>query len=209
MVYRSLGFECRQEDIWARLTGGALATRGARAYRLAADALRQGLAAVVVQAESPWRLLFECAQAGVGVILNHRLSEQSPWGHYTVLVAIDEQSAWVHDPQFGPHRHLEREELLRLWQGCPGRTEIAGRVAIVIGRIDEQISCELCQSILPNAVRCSNCNQLNVLQPAVAIGCVSRDCDGRRWCRIFCPQCDWAETAIGRRSSGVDQHPSG
>lgn len=205
MVYRSLGLECRQEEIWTRLTASRLAARGARACSLAADALRQGLAAVLVQAQSPWQFLLACSQAGVGVILNHRLSEPSPWGHYTVLEAIDEQAAWVHDPQFGPHRRLEREELLRLWQGCPGRTEIAGRVAIVVGRIGEPTSCVVCQRVLPYAIECPNCKHINALQPAAAIGCGIPGCVGRRWHRIYCPHCDWAESTIGIGAPDIDQ----
>src|SRR5688572_8638910 len=102
MVYRSLGLECRQDDVWARLRISSRSRGAARAHILAADALMQGLSALVVQVRSPWAFLTECSKAGVAVILNHRLSEHSPLGHYTVLDGIEAEMAWVHDPQFGP-----------------------------------------------------------------------------------------------------------
>ena len=196
MVYRSLGIECRQDDVWARLRISSQSRGAARTHTLAADALRQGLVALVVQVRSPWAFLTECSKAGVGVILNHRLSEHSPLGHYTVLDRIETETAWVHDPQFGPHRPLARDELLRLWQGSPGRTEIAGNVALVVGRIGEPTACAVCQSPVPAAIRCCNCQQENILQPAVALGCGDPSCLGRHWWRVYCPNCDWAESNI-------------
>jgi hypothetical protein len=192
MIYRALGLECSQAEVWARLGGAGRSSGGARAHRLAADALGQGLAALVVQVQTPWSFLLACSEAGVGVILNHRLSQYSPWGHYTVLDQIEEETVWVHDPQFGPHRPLAREELLRLWQGAPGRTEIAGNVAIVAGRAGPQSSCSVCQRLLPMSIRCYNCHQDNRLQPDVALGCIDPACMGRRWRQLFCLNCDWS-----------------
>lgn len=36
--------------------------------------------------------------------------------HYVVLVALDEGSVWIHDPNFGPGRRLSHSELLRRWE---------------------------------------------------------------------------------------------
>jgi len=36
--------------------------------------------------------------------------------HYVVLVGLQDQVAWVHDPNFGPSRELELDELLRRWR---------------------------------------------------------------------------------------------
>ena len=35
--------------------------------------------------------------------------------HYVVLVGLEGDDAWIHDPNFGPHRHMSREELLDEW----------------------------------------------------------------------------------------------
>jgi hypothetical protein len=192
MAYRSLGLDCSQEQVWRRICGRA-PRGGARANALAADALEQDLAAVVVQTHDPWRFLQACALADARVILNHRIARHSPWGHFTLLDEIDERTAWVHDPQFGPRRRLAKEELLGLWQGYPGRTEIAGQVAIVIDRPDDQQSnCPTCQRALPSTLPCPNCRHAVLLRPVVALGCLDPQCARRSWRQVFCARCDWA-----------------
>jgi ABC-type bacteriocin/lantibiotic exporter with double-glycine peptidase domain len=192
MAYRSLGLACSQEQIWQRIASRS-PRAGVRANSLAADAIAQGLAAIVLQTHQPWRFLEACAAADVRVILNHRLARYSPWGHFTLLEQIEEQSIWLHDPQYGPHRCLAKEELLHLWQGCPGRTEIAGQVAIVIDqRRLEKASCLACRSDVPASLRCAHCKQQVPLQPVAVLGCFAADCPHRLWRQIFCPHCDWA-----------------
>jgi hypothetical protein len=192
MAYRWLGFECSQEQIWRRISGRS-PRAGARARSLAADGLAQGLAALVVQTHQPWPFLQACVVAGVRVILNHRLTRQSPWGHFTLLEHIDDQAIWLHDPQFGPHRCLAKEELLDLWQGCPGRTEIAGQVAVVLDvPREEPAACAACRAMLPPGIRCSHCGQAVPLRPAAALGCLAAACPRRLCERVYCPDCDWA-----------------
>lgn len=187
MVYRSLGMECQQEEVWDRLAARRRLRGGVRTCALAADAIAQGLAAVVVQTRQPWPFLSASSGAGVRVILNHRLAEHSPWGHYTVLDRIDEEAAWLHDPQLGPSRRVTRDELLRLWEGRWGRTEIAGRVAVVVGRRQAPDTVwQRCQRGLLPSADCPNCQQSIVLEPYSAFW------PERHWERIYCPRCDWS-----------------
>lgn len=188
MVYRSLGRECSQEEVWARLSAGGRTRGGLRTHRLAADALSQGLAALVMQATAPWQLLQTCFAAGVEVILNQRLAIDSPWGHYTVLDRIDAETAWVHDPQFGPGRPIPKAELLQLWQGFHGRSEICGNVAIVISDPPDPVNGG-CKSTC-----CPHCQQTILLHPTAALDCGRGSC--RSWSRLHCPSCDWSISAI-------------
>lgn len=36
--------------------------------------------------------------------------------HYVVLVGLDDEVAWIHDPNFGPSQEIARDELLRRWR---------------------------------------------------------------------------------------------
>ena len=92
MVYRSLDLSCSQQEAWGEVAQldrtGRLA---AMTHLLARDATRRGLAAVVVQATDPWAILGRAVAGEVRVILNHRLKTESSWGHYTVLVDVDDE----------------------------------------------------------------------------------------------------------------------
>lgn len=57
--------------------------------------------------------LFRALEEGVPPIL--LLEGGSPRLHYVVLVALDEDDAWIHDPNFGPERRISRDELMRRW----------------------------------------------------------------------------------------------
>src|SRR5439155_26107526 len=95
-------------------------------WRLCADALRRGLAALTLQARDPWEVLRRGPPRAVRLLLNHRPHADSPAGHYSVLVRVDEAGVVVHDPQVGPARRLTRGGLLELWRPCPGRSAHAG-----------------------------------------------------------------------------------
>ena len=104
MAYRALGLEATQDEVWPSVAGKN--RRGddcARTHRLAADALRRGLAAVVIQALDPWSILASEPVKAV-LILNHRPTPAAWTGHFTVLVQRGPDAVVVHDPQFGPFR---------------------------------------------------------------------------------------------------------
>lgn len=194
MVYRSLGVDCRQEDIWDRVAEEVRPNeRVCRTHRLAQDALRQGLSAAVLQAASPLDLLQWMAGSGTRVVLNHRLDAASALGHYTVLVKLDREGVVLHDPHFGPGRRLPLEELERLWTPLHGVCEIVGGVLVAIGRKEEgPACCRDCGAPLPAALACGRCHGPIALAPAGALGCLDRGCPNRRWDRLYCPTCDWA-----------------
>jgi ABC-type bacteriocin/lantibiotic exporter with double-glycine peptidase domain len=192
MVYRSLGVACVQAEVWRRLARpgpwGALRTN---TWRLAADALRCGLAALVLQTREPWAVLSTSAARDVRVILNHRLRSGSAEGHYSVLVAVDDEAALLHDPEAGPARHLRRAELLELWRPERGCGEVAGYVLVAVSnRTPDPSACAACGLILPEAIPCPACREPVPLLPGPVAGCLTAACPGRTWDRIFCPGCD-------------------
>ncbi len=179
MAYRALGLELAQEEIWERLMRSPTIMGGVRSHLLAADARGRGLASVVVQASDPLALLENCQTQGVAAILNHRIVQRSPWGHFSLLAGIDDAAVWLHDPQAGPNRPHPRSEFLALWSAQPGRTEIAGNVAILITRRDDTCTVQACRN-------CNSCIDLSPFNESITSA-------GRLlWRRIYCPTCDVA-----------------
>ncbi len=117
MVYHSFGKEVPQSEIWPAIAKqnrfGSLAST---THLMALDALGRGFAAVAIQARHPLQALGLCREPGVRAILNHRLQPDSPAGHYSVLVDLDDKNVVLHDPFLGPSRRLSHAELLDLWQ---------------------------------------------------------------------------------------------
>jgi hypothetical protein len=160
---------------------------------LAADAPSRGLSAVVLQTFNPWPCLLRLHEAGVRAIVSHRLSPSAPWGHFSVLVDIDEQGISLHDPQLGPRRRLPREAFLDLWRPSGLRSEAAGHVAVAINRLRQgDSSCRNCRKPIPRTAACPGCEFLIPLAPAEALGCMDASCSERLWQRLFCPRCDFA-----------------
>ena len=192
MVYRSFGNGGSQRRIWERIARpDREGKRAARTNLLAVNALHHGLSAVVVRASAPWQTLVKCAAGGVRVVLNHRLAADSPLGHYTVLVKIQDRHVVLHDPQFGPNRRLTRDELLDLWRPINGRCEIVGHILVAIVQPNEDsAACGLCGTAAPKSVFCPGCNSTIPLQPTAALGCALKDCPARTWRYLFCPYCD-------------------
>src|ERR1051326_5901838 len=82
MVYRSLGLDVYQDEIWPHIIGkNARGDECARTHRLAADAIGRGFAALVMQAREPWDILAS-HESGVRMILNHRPTREAWTGHY-------------------------------------------------------------------------------------------------------------------------------
>ena len=192
MVYRMLGREIPQDKIWLTIAKknqyGSVAST---THLMTADALSRGFSAVAIQARDPLRVLRVCRDSGIHAILNHRLKPDSPVGHYTVLVDIDETHVTLHDPYFGPARRIEHAVLLDLWQARLPNSEIIGNFLIAVapeGR--EQPPCAACHTELPPQVRCPRCKNPVALQPEEVLVCPNNSCEARLWNYVCCPACD-------------------
>jgi Papain-like cysteine protease AvrRpt2 len=192
MVYRSFGLNCSQEEVWPAIavTGaGTLAV--ARTYLLCADALRRGFASLTLQARYALPLLQAALAQEVRVIVNHRQGLNAPAGHYSVVVALDDEGIALHDPWLGPAQWLAQAEWLKLW--CPGRwnREVSGNLAVYIGHCSaEPARCRLCECAIPPQVPCPTCRKEIPLQPSSLLGCPDGNCPARMWDLLFCPWCD-------------------
>ena len=121
--------------IWSRIAVADLhGGRFARCHRLAADLCHAGIPAAALQACQPWEALFAALEAGLPTIVNFQQGEGSPWGHFAVATAIDDDEITLHDPQHGPDRVLARSQFLNLWDPREPHGEIVGRALIVAAR---------------------------------------------------------------------------
>ena len=193
MAYRSLDLSCSRQEAWGEVARpdrhGRLA---ARTHLLARDAIRRGLAAVVVQVADPWPVLGRAVAAEVRVILNHRLQPGSSSGHYTILVDVDDEHLTLHDPHFGPFRRIQRSEFLDLWLPGSDPSEIVGHVLVGIEpRSELRRDCTECGAEMPTTATCPDCGATIRLRPVAVLGCIREDCGNRMWRRVFCPECDW------------------
>jgi hypothetical protein len=192
MVYRSFGLACTQSQVWQAIARPGLGgVPGTSTWRLAADALRRGLAALTMQVRDPREALRRSPPEGLRLILNHRPRAGSSLGHYSVLVGVDETGVVVHDPQAGPARHLTRGEFLELWRPHSGRGEITGGVLAAIAAAPPPAPpCGQCGRPVPASLSCPACQERIPLRPGTGLGCIAADCPGRTWERVFCPACD-------------------
>ena len=202
MAYRSFGIDAEQLEVWPRIaTGGTKGRLGARTYLLARDALSNGLAALVLQASDPWGMLRRCQEQAVRVIVNHRSSNNSRTGHFSVPIAVDDEHITLHDPGTGPCRRIGRAQFLALWRPRGPHSEIAGNilVAIAASPANGAAPCEKCGRSMPRSTSCPDCDKPIPLDPGAVFGCVDSTCEARLWSGIFCPQCDARRTAIPSR----------
>lgn len=191
MVYRSLGKEVSQDEIWPAIAKpsrfGAVSST---TYLMAQDALNRGFAAVAIQARHPLQALRLYSQSGTRAILNHRLAQDSPLGHYSVLVDMDEHEVVLHDPLYGPSRRIPCTELLELWKPRPV-SEIAGYTLIAIAAEPPSVApCSLCHAPVPHNFACPRCKRPVDSSATALLGCTNHDCVARVWNLICCPSCD-------------------
>jgi hypothetical protein len=192
MVYRSFGKPVPQIEIWpaiARQTAsGSLASI---THLMAQDAVNRGFHAVAIQARHPLQVLRLCREWGIRAILNHRSERESPAGHYSVLVDLDDKGVVLHDPFYGPSRRLPHAELLELWLPPSPKSEIVGNVVIGIAAAPSPVpACEFCRTPIPSHIACPRCQQPVGLQPAALLGCLNDSCIARMWNYLCCPACD-------------------
>ncbi len=207
MVYRSLGQEVPQRLIWPLIAKkniyGSIAST---THLMAADAVTRGLSAVAIQARHPLQALRVCRDSGIRAILNHRLQPDSPAGHYTVFVDIDEVNVKLHDPYFGPSRRLTHDVFLDLWQPRLPNSEIVGNFLIgVAAESADAPACEVCHTALVKRVQCPRCKNAVSLEPLALLGCMNNACAARLWNYVCCPTCDltWNFTVEPPRSSAA------
>lgn len=207
MVYRSFGRQVTQADIWPKIARhNRFGTIASTTYLMAQDALNRGFSALAIQVKHPLQVLRLCRENGVRAILNHRLKADSPEGHYTVLVAMDTRGVDLHDPWYGPSRHLSHADLLELWLPRYTNTEITGNVLIAIAaQPADATPCQLCGSVAPPKVKCPGCGKPVFLQPASILGCTSATCPARMWNTICCPFCNqtWTLDSDARGTSAT------
>lgn len=192
MVYRSFGKEIPQAEIWAAVAKenrfGSLAST---THLMTKDALSRGFSAVAIQARHPLHALRICRESGIRAILNHRLNHDSPAGHFTVLVDIDDRNVELHDPFLGPSQRLSHAELLELWQPGFSDSEIRGNMLIGVAAGQPVMpACELCGTPMLPAVECPQCKKPVLLQPAALLACMSSACIARIWNYVCCAFCD-------------------
>jgi hypothetical protein len=196
MVYRSLGKEVQQGEIWPAIAKqNRFGSVASTTHLMVRDALNRGFAAVAIQARHPLQVLWLCRQTGIRAILNHRLQRDSPAGHYTVLVDLDDKSVVLHDPFLGPARRTLHAELLELWLPHFPSAEIAGNVLIGVAAQPSAVpACQFCHTSIPPSVDCPQCKKPVGLQPGSLLGCVTDGCIARMWNYICCPSCDYVWT---------------
>ena len=202
MVYRSLGQEVPQGVIWPLIAKknqyGSVAST---THLMAADALTRGFSAVAMQARHPLQILRVCRDSGIRAILNHRLKPDSPAGHYTVFLDIDDTHVTLHDPYFGPARRISHDTFLDLWQARLPNSEIVGNFLIGVApappppepsapTTSASKPCDSCNTALPSAVQCPRCKNPVALQPVTLLGCLNQACSTRLWNYVCCPTCD-------------------
>lgn len=204
MVYRSLGKKVAQTEIWPVIAKkNRFGSVASTTHLMVKDALSRGLAAVAFQARHPLQSLRLCCESGTRAILNHRTTQDSPSGHYTVLVDVDEREVVLHDPFYGPSRRVPHTELLELWQPRFPNSEIAGYLLIgIAAEPPAATTCWLCRAPLPPAVACPKCKEPVSLKPGEALGCIESSCIARMWNYIFCPFCDYGFTLSSQAEPG-------
>jgi hypothetical protein len=193
MVYGSFAKPISQAELWKAVSKhNRFASLAAATHLIVQDALKRGFAALAVQAVSPLLMLRICRDQGIRVILNHRLKEEAPTGHFSVLLDIDEKQVALHDPQFGPSHRVSHAELLQLWRPRFLNAEISGNVLIGIAAMpDSPPPCQLCKVEIPPSVLCAQCNKPVPLRPSALLGCVTAGCPARLWNYVCCPSCDF------------------
>lgn len=192
MAYRQCGIEVDQNELWDDIAHEHNGNRRAHTHHMAADALKRGLVAVIMQTHQPWRLLEQCYRNNISVVINHRIHSTTDEGHYSLLTGISYESVTIHDPLVGPNCQYDLNEFQTLWLPKSVSSEIAGNVLIAIARRDEQPSIwSHCNNPFEEALRCQNCQFPIPLKPARALGCWKQDCRERFWWKLFCPRCDY------------------
>lgn len=189
MAYRTFGIQIAQEDVWRRLSPDGT---GIRTQQIVADARKNGLHALALQARSPWDALRRCIDSSLLVIVNHRPNRSSSLGHFSVVSAIADDYLFLHDPNDGPDRVVPQSRFLEMWSRESYQSQIAGQALVAIGErsTSDDWKCRRCAADIRPTIECSSCRTIYAPEPFAAIGCMRLSCTERTWLRIFCPDCD-------------------
>ncbi len=193
MAYRSFGKEVPQEAIWQNISKpNRFGTISSMTYLMAQDAANRGFSAVAVQARHPLQTLRICHKAGIRAIVNHRVRRDAPDGHYSLLVGMDNQYAFFHDPLLGPSRRLTHAELLELWMPNFATSEVPGHGLIALAPASHPMlgQCEICHKPIPPEATCPRCQKTVSLLPDAVLSCIDDRCIARMWERVCCPFCN-------------------
>ena len=205
MVYRSLGKQVAQTDIWPAIAKQNRFGRiSSTTYLMTQDALNRGFRAVAIQARHPLQALRLCKEGGIRAILNHRVRSDSAAGHYSVLVDIDNKDVILHDPLFGAGRRLSHAELLELWTPQIADSEIMGAVllAVSVPSPSPIPACEFCHTPMQPSLNCPTCGKSIGLEPGAVLACMKDGCIARMWNWVCCPACDHVSSLRGREAAG-------
>jgi len=194
MVYRSLGIAVSAQEIWPAIAKpNPFGVVSSTTHLMTQDALNRGLTAVSIQARHPLQVLRLCREFGIRAVLSHRVQFDSPVGHYSVFVDLDEQGVILHDPLIGPSHRLSHAELQQLWLPRFTDSEVAGNVLIAIAPPGLAGSpCEFCHTPMLPSAACPRCGTRIGLQPSKVLGCLNDACIARMWNYVCCPACDYA-----------------
>lgn len=191
MVYSAVGLRVSQFEIW-RVISAPDARGGifARTYRFPFDAAKRGMRAIAFKAKDSIRAVAAILASGAYAIMNHRLSEESDLGHYTVALAVSDTGIASHDPQLGPFQRIGLEAMRKLWLPRSENCEIKGNFRVALAASSTPHACITCGTKIPEVARCPGCNNLFGLSPGAALGCMSAECASRLWQEILRPYCD-------------------
>lgn len=192
MVYKSFGIVLPQEAVWRVISlPDAHGGRFARTYRIAFDAMLRGVSAVAFKARDPIQAVQMILASGGSVIMNHRLRDNTGYGHYTVALSADNEKIVLHDPEFGPAQQKPASLMRELWQPKFASCEITGNFLIALAQgAPTSCNCTACGGLSRAAVSCPACHVTIPLQPSASLGCCSSTCDSRLWEALLCPFCD-------------------
>src|SRR5579864_2147724 len=194
MVYQSLGNDVPAQEIWPAIAKpNRFGVVSSTTHLMTQDAVKRGFAAVSIQARHPLQVLRVCREFGIRAVLNHRVQFDSPVGHYSVFVDLDEQGVILHDPLLGPSHRLFHAELQQLWLPRFTDSEVAGNVLIAIAAPGLAATpCEFCHTPMSSSAACPRCGTRIGLQPSKVLGCLNDACIARMWNYVCCPACDYA-----------------
>ncbi len=195
-VYKSLGKDIPASAIWPLIAKqNRLGSLASTTHLMTLHALGQGFSAVAIQARHPLHLLSVCQERGIAAILNHRLRDDVPTGHFSVLAGIDDETVVLNDASSGAVRRIPHAEMLRLWQPLSQPSEILGSVLIGISADTAPAPpCEFCHTGIPAQIACPKCQKPVLLRPAALLGCIREGCIARAWNYVCCPSCDYVWT---------------
>jgi hypothetical protein len=191
MVYGAVGLNIPQLAIWRVISlPDAHGGRFCRTYRLPLDASLRGMHAIAFKAKDPVRAVAATLASGDHAIMNHRLAEESGFGHYTVALAVSDTEIHLHDPALGPAQRMPLEAIRQLWVPKFENCEITGNFIVALATAVTSHTCATCGTKLPELVRCPACHCRFPVSPGAALGCFSVECTSRLWEQILCPYCD-------------------